>query len=94
MDRLERQASAGIQGHDILALERFMDSTRHMIEFDVLTCDSPVGDKGSCYRTFLSDDGYKKALENQRLGNIKIRRHATVIEDHLLYDRKKQQRER
>lgn len=94
MDRLERQAPAKIQGHGILALERFMDTTRHMIEFDVLTWDSPVGDKGGRYRTFLSDEGYKKALENQRLGNIKIRRHAAVIEGHLIYDHKKRQRER
>lgn len=27
MERLERHAPAGIQAHDILALERFMDAT-------------------------------------------------------------------
>lgn len=50
--------SAVIGGHDILALERFMDDTRHMIIFDVLTWKSPVGDKGERLRLFLSDKGY------------------------------------
>ena len=49
--------SAVIGGHDILALERFMDDTRHMIIFDVLTWKSPVGDKGERLRLFLSDTG-------------------------------------
>ena len=61
--------SAVIGGHDILALERFMDDTRHMIIFDVLTWKSPVGDKGERLRLFLSDKGYAKAqeAENQQL---------------------------
>ena len=36
-----------VGGHSILALERFMDETRHMIIFDVLSWKSPVGEKGS-----------------------------------------------
>ena len=46
-----------IGGHGILALERFMDETRHMIIFDVLTWEAPVGDKGERLRLFLSDEG-------------------------------------
>lgn len=79
-----------IQGHDLLALERFMDNTRHMIEFDVLSWESPVGDKGTRERVFLSDEGYKKAQASEQRGEIKIRKHARVIEGHLLYDRKKE----
>lgn len=45
--------SAVIGGHDILALERFMDDTRHMIIFDVLTWKSTVGDKGERLRLLL-----------------------------------------
>ena len=48
-----------IGGHGILALERFMDETRHMIIFDVLTWEAPVGDKGERLRLFLSDEGYE-----------------------------------
>ena len=35
-----------VGGHSILALERFMDETRHMIIFDVLSWKSPRGRKG------------------------------------------------
>lgn len=47
-----------VGGHSILALERFMDETRHMIIFDVLSWKSPVGEKGERLRLFLSDGGY------------------------------------
>ena len=49
-----------VGGHSILALERFMDETRHMIIFDVLSWKSPVGEKGERLRLFLSDVGYAK----------------------------------
>lgn len=87
---MNNSAAAELSGHDILALERFMDNTRHMIEFDVLTYESPVGDKGERMRLFLSDEGYSKAQATQTRGDIRIRRHARVIEGHLLYDRKKE----
>ena len=76
-----------VGGHSILALERFMDETRHMIIFDVLS--SPVGEKGERLRLFLSDVGYDKAQASDRRGEIKIRKHAAVIEGHILPDRKK-----
>lgn len=78
-----------LKGHDILALERFMDSTRHMVEFLVLTHDSPVGEKGDEMRLFLSGEGYARAQENARRGNIKFRRHAAIVEGHILYDHPK-----
>lgn len=81
-----------IGGHNILALERFMDETRHMIIFDVLTLESPVGDKGERLRLFLSDEGYKKAQASEKRGEIKIRKHAAIIEGHILDDRKKRRR--
>ena len=77
-----------IGGHGILALERFMDETRHMIIFDVLTWEAPVGDKGERLRLFLSDEGYAKALASEKRGEIKIRKHAAIIEGHILADRK------
>ena len=42
-----------VGGHSILALERFMDETRHMIIFDVLSWKSPVGEKGERLRLSL-----------------------------------------
>ena len=73
-----------IGGHSILALERFMDENRHMIIFDVLSRKSPVGEKGERLRLFLSDVGYAKAQASEKRGKIKIRKHAAVIEGHIL----------
>ena len=33
-------------GHDLLAVERFHDDTRHMLEFQVLSENSPYGGCG------------------------------------------------
>ena len=60
------------QGHTYMDLARFDDATKHMIIFDVLTDESPVGWKGERNRLYLSDVGYQKALDNQKAGNIKI----------------------
>ena len=69
-----------VGGHSILALERFMDETSHMIIFDVLSWKSPVGEKAERLRLFLSDVGYAKAQASEKRGEIKIRKHAAVIE--------------
>ena len=65
-------------GHSYMDLQRFADDTRHMIIFDVLTNDSPVGWKGERTRLYLSQTGYEKALESQQKGQIKIISHANV----------------
>lgn len=75
-------------GHEYMALERFADDTRHMIIFDVLTKDSLVGWQGERTRLFLTDEGYRKSLENQEKGHIKILSHARVVQGHLHYDKK------
>ena len=75
-----------LEGHDIMALERFDPEVKHMIVFDVLSGESPIGDKGSRMRLFLTEAGYKKALENQRKQYIQIRNHARVIVGNLKYD--------
>ena len=59
---------------------------KHMIIFDVLTDESPVGWKGERNRLYLSDVGYQKALDNQKAGNIKIISHAAVAKGNLYYD--------
>ena len=79
-------------GHDLMDLARFHEKTRHMVIFDVLTHDAPVGFRGNRMRLFLSDEGYQRALENQARGNIKILSHAKVVRGNLHYDRKDQVR--
>ena len=84
----EMRLKAGAQnyhGHEY-------EDTRHMIIFDVLTNDSPVGWKGERTRLFLSDTGYEKALDSQEKGQIKILSHAKVRQGNLHYDRTDQLR--
>ena len=57
----EARQQSGAQkmtGHDIMALERFDPDTRHMIVFDVLSHESPMGYKGDKMRLFLTEAGY------------------------------------
>ena len=75
MEEMRQKAGAqNYHGHDYMDLERFAEDTRHMIIFDVLTNDSPVGWKGERTRLFLTEAGYQKSLENQEKGHIKILR--------------------
>ena len=76
------------KGHTYMDLARFDENTKHMIIFDVLTNESPVGWKGERTRLYLSDVGYQKALDNQKSGHIKIISHAAVAKGNLYYDRK------
>ena len=77
-----------LKGHDILAVERFQDNTRWMIEFSVQR-PSFYGSPGDEMRLFLSEAGYRRALESQNRREIRIKRTAHIIEGHILYDRKK-----
>lgn len=79
-------------GHDLYALERFQDTTRHMIILDVLIEASPVGSVGDRLRLFLTDEGYAKAQEVEKRRDIKIIKHAAIIEGHILADKKKRRR--
>ncbi len=84
-----RQSSGAeqLKGHDIMALERFDPEVRHMVIFDVLSGDSPVGDKGDRMRLFLTDVGYGKFKDRQEKGEIRIQNHAKVAPGgHLHYD--------
>ena len=72
-----------LKGHNILAVERFWDSTRWMIEFSVLRPCS-YGSPGDEMRLFLTEDGYQAALLSQKRREIKIRRYARIIEGHVL----------
>ncbi|NBH34584.1 addiction module toxin RelE [Clostridiaceae bacterium] len=88
MIAVARQESGAqkLEGHDIMALERFDPEVRHMIIFDVLSRESPIGDKGHRMRLFLTEVGYKKALESQDRSFIRILNHAKVVQGHLRYD--------
>lgn len=78
-----------LKGHDILAVERFHDSTSRMIEFVVRKRKNPYGNPGDEMRLFLNESEYQKALESQSRQEIRIKRYAHIIEGHILYDKKK-----
>lgn len=69
-----------LRGHNILAVERFQDNTRWMIEFSVLRPSTAYGSPGEV----LTEDGYQAALQSQQRREIKIKRYARVIEGHIL----------
>lgn len=41
-----------LEGHDLLAVERFKDDTRHMAEFLILSTHCPLGRRGQYKRLF------------------------------------------
>ena len=65
-----------LKGHNILAVERFWDNTRWMIEFSVLRPSTAYGSPGEEIRLFLTEDGYQAALQSQQRREIKIKRYA------------------
>lgn len=72
MEEMRLKAGAReYSGHSYMDLNRFAEDTRHMIIFDTLTADSPIGWKGERSRAFLTEEGYKKSLERQEQGHIK-----------------------
>ncbi len=60
----QKSGAEKLKGHDIMALERFDPEVKHMIVFDVLSGDSPVGDKSDKMCLFLTDAGYQKFLNS------------------------------
>ena len=81
-----------LKGHNILAVERFQDSTRWMVEFAVRKPRTPYGSPGDEVRLFLTEDGYQAALLSQQRREIKIKKCAHVIEGHVLYVKKKRRK--
>ena len=80
-----------LKGHDILAVERFRDSTCWMVEFSVLRPCS-YGSPSDEMRLFLTEEGYQAALLSQKRREIKIKKYAHVIEGHVLYVKKKRRK--
>lgn len=77
-----------IRGHDLLCVERVQDATKHMIIFDIHSRNSEYGEKGQRMRLFLSEPEYSKALAAHKHREIRILRHASIIEGHIIPDKK------
>ena len=81
-----------MKGHDILAVERFQDNTRYMIEFEIQEDNSPYGSPGDEVRLFLNESGYRDARAKEKRREIKIKRYAHISEGHILIPKKKHRR--
>ena len=81
-----------LEGHDLLAVERVKDDTRHMAEFLILSTHCPLGRRGQYKRLFLTEDEYARMRSLERQGQLQIRRHAAIIEGHILPDKPKKRR--
>ena len=55
-------AARELKGHNILAVERFQDNTRWMLEFSVQHPRTAYGSPGDEMRLFLTEGGYQAAL--------------------------------
>ena len=80
-----------VTGHDLLAVERFQDSTRHMAEF-LVRKDCALGARDQYIRRFLTEDGYAQVLDAQRQGRVRIYKHANIIEGHIIPAKPKKRR--
>ena len=85
-------AARELKGHNILAVERFQDKTRWMVEFSVLRPRTAYGAPGDEMRLFLDEDSYQNALQDHQRRKIKIKRYARVIEGHILDFKPKKKR--
>ena len=83
-----RVACNGIGGQSELDVKRYHNDTRHMIIYDTLL-SSQMGAQGERLRLFLTEDEYVAAKEAEEIGNIKIVKHAAIVEGHILYDKKR-----
>ncbi len=69
MEEMRLKAGAReYSGHSYMDLNRFAEDTRHMIIFDTLTADSPVGWKGERSRAFLNEEGIKSPWNARNRG--------------------------
>ena len=59
-------AARELKGHNILAVERFQDNTRWMLEFSVQHPRTAYGSPGDEMRLFLTEGGYQAALASQQ----------------------------
>ena len=79
-------------GHTILLSEHHFHYVRASFDRLIFMENgeiSAIYSRSEALSLFLSDVGYAKAQASEKRGEIKIRKHAAVIEGHILPDRKK-----
>ena len=72
-----------LEGHDLLAVERFKDDTRHMAEFLILSTHCPLGRRGQYKRLFLTEDEYARMRSLERQGQLLVGRGGPLYHLHI-----------
>lgn len=73
MEEMRLKAEAReYSGHSYMDLNRFAEDTRHMIIFDTLTADSPVGWKGNAAAPFSPRKDIKSPWNARNRGISKL----------------------
>ena len=66
---------------------RCAPDTRHLIVYEILVCVIPFDVIGEKARVYLTENEYQDALAAQSRGEIKIHRHALVVDGALRYEK-------
>ncbi len=74
----EMQGTDYIEGDRILCEKRYERETAHMIEYLSLDGADSLEKKSRYRRKFLTEAGYRQAIERQFQGKIRIIRHARL----------------
>ena len=85
----KNKAIMQIGGHGLHGKERFAPDTRHMIVCDITRGEASLTGPGGRIRIFLSDEGYGRAVESEKHGNIVIVRYYRVRNGDLIYQPRK-----
>lgn len=82
-EKRQKNGIKSFKGHAFDGLERFMDDTRYMLVFDVISYDSPIGEMNDRIRLFVTDEGYERCLNSQQMGYIRILKISRVCQGSL-----------
>lgn len=74
----EMQGTDYIEGDRILCKKRYERETAHMIEYLLLDGADSLEKESRYRRKFLTEAGYRQALERQSQGKIRIIRHVRL----------------
>lgn len=81
----EMQGTDYVEGDRIMCKRRYERETAHMIEYLSLDEADSMEKKSRYRRKFMTEAGYRQALERQSQGKIQIIRHARLKRSALEY---------
>lgn len=74
----EMQGTDYVEGDRIMCKKRYKRETKHMIEYLLLDGADSLEKKSRYLREYLTETGYRQAVERASQGKIRIIRHARL----------------